>query len=156
MKMILVSACLIGLNTRYDGKNNFHQVFCDMVKNKIAVPFCPEQAGGLATPRCPSEILGGDGTDVLDENAKVITREGLDVTENFLKGAFETLKLAEIIGAKEAILKSKSPSCGSKCIYDGTFSKKLINGMGVTAAYLYQHNISVIDSDEYLKQRKHS
>lgn len=153
MKKILVSACLIGLNTRYDGKNNFHQVFCDMVKNGIAVPFCPEQAGGLATPRCPSEILGGDGIDVIRGRAKVITREGSDVTENFLIGALEALKLAKIIKADVAILKSKSPSCGSNGIYDGTFNKKIVDGMGVTAACLYQHNITVINSDDFIQQK---
>jgi uncharacterized protein YbbK (DUF523 family) len=150
MKKVLISACLVGLNTRYDGSNNLNQIFADMVKKGEAVPFCPEQAGGLTTPRSPSEITGGDGLAVLAGKARVITDKGQDVTEDFIKGAKEALKLAKLIGAKTAILKSKSPSCGSKCVYDGTFSGKLRDGIGVTAAYLQKHGINVIASDQVL------
>jgi len=150
MKKVLISACLVGLNTRYDGGNNLNQIFADMVKMGEAVPFCPEQAGGLTTPRSPSEITGGDGLAVLAGKARVITDKGQDVTEDFLKGAKEALKLAKLIRAKTAILKSKSPSCGSKCVYDGTFSGKLRDGIGVTAAYLQKHGINVIDSDQVI------
>jgi len=148
MKKVLISACLVGLNTRYDGGHNHNQIFADMVKKGEAVPFCPEQAGGLTTPRSPSEIMGGDGLDVLKGKARVITDKGEDVTEAFIKGAKEALKLAMLIGADTAILKSKSPSCGSKSVYDGTFSGKLDDGMGVAAAYLQAHGIKIIDSDQ--------
>jgi len=149
MKRVLISACLVGLNTKYNGDNNFNQIFADMVARGEAVPFCPEQAGGLTTPRNPSEIIGGDGEDVLNGKARVITDKGEDVTEAFLKGAKEALKLAQLIGADVAVLKSKSPSCGSKSVYDGTFSGKLREGMGVTAAYLQAHGIKIIDSSNY-------
>ncbi len=151
MKRYLISACLVGLNTKYDGGNNFNQIFADMAKKGEAVPFCPEQAGGLATPRDPSEIVGGVGEDVLKGKARVITDKGEDVTEAFIKGAKEALKLATLIGADSAILKSKSPSCGTKCVCDGTFSGKLRDGMGVTAAYLQAHGIKVIDSSQFIK-----
>ncbi|MCG0274539.1 MAG: DUF523 domain-containing protein [Thermosediminibacteraceae bacterium] len=150
--MMIISACLVGFNTRYDGKNSFHVVFEDLVKRGKAIPFCPEQAGGLPTPRMPSEIIGEGGHEVIEGKAKVLTRDGKDVTENFLKGAREALKLATLIGADTAILKSKSPSCGCKYIYDGRFCGALKKGMGVTAAYLKSHGIKVIDSDEYLNE----
>ncbi|HHY71572.1 MAG TPA: DUF523 domain-containing protein [Thermoanaerobacterales bacterium] len=148
MKKYLISACLLGLNTRYDGESNPETVFLEMVKTGEAIPFCPEQAGGLPTPRDPSEIIGGDGRDVLKGKARVITDKGQDVTEKFLKGAKETCKLAKLLGVDKAILKSKSPSCGCKCVYDGTFSGSLREGMGVTAAYLREHGINVIDSEQ--------
>jgi len=119
-----------------------------MVEEGVAVPFCPEQAGGLTTPRSPSEIIGGDGMDVLQGKARVINDKGEDVTEAFVKGAEEALKLARLIGADTAILKSKSPSCGTKCVYDGTFSGKLREGMGVTAALLLSEGIKILDSSE--------
>jgi len=148
MKKVLISACLVGLNTKYNGGNNYNQIFADMVKRGNAVPFCPEQAGGLTTPRSPSEITGGDGQDVLKGKARVINVKGEDVTEAFIKGAEEALKLARLIGADTAILKSKSPSCGSRSVYDGTFSGKLREGMGVTAAFLQVNGIKIIDSSE--------
>lgn len=149
--MILVSACLAGFNTKYDGKNNSHEIFEDMVRNKKAVPFCPEQAGGLPTPRIPAEIVGGDGFKVIEGKAKVLTKDGRDVTEYFIRGAEEALKLAKLIKAEAAILKSRSPSCGCRFIYDGKFDGTLKKGMGVTAAYLSAHGIKVIDSDDYLQ-----
>jgi uncharacterized protein YbbK (DUF523 family) len=154
VKRVLISACLVGLNTKYDGGNNYNQVFADMVKRGEAVPFCPEQAGGLPTPRSPSEITGGDGQDVVEGKARVITDKGEDVTEAFIKGAKEALKLAKLIGADTAILKSISPSCGSKCVYDGTFSGKLRDGMGVCAAYLMANGIKVVDSQELPRANK--
>lgn len=147
MNKFLISACLIGLDTKYSGGNNLENHFSEMVKAGEAVPFCPEQAGGMPTPRDPSEIIGGDGRDVLEGKARVITDKGQDVTENFLKGAEEAYKLAKLLGADKAILKSKSPSCGCKCVYDGTFGGSLRKGMGVTAAYLQKHGITVIDSE---------
>jgi len=147
--MIIISACLIGLNTKYNGGNNIKKVFVDFVKHRKAIPFCPEQAGGLPTPRYPAEIVGGNGYDVLDGKAKVINEKGLDVTKEFIKGAEETLKLAKLLHAAEVILKSKSPSCGSSLIYDGSFKGRLIPGPGVTTALLMRNGIRVINSDEY-------
>ena len=149
--MILVSACLIGLNTKYDGGNNINRVFVDLVKQGKAIPFCPEQAGGLPTPRYPAEIVSGNGYDVLDGKARVVNKEGMNVTKEFIKGAQETLRLAKLVQAKEVIFKAKSPSCGSSLIYDGSFSGKLCPGPGITAALLLRNGIKVISSDEYLK-----
>lgn len=147
---LIISSCLVGLNTRYDGKNNSSEVFTKLIKTGNIVPFCPEQAGGLCTPRPPSEIVGGDGKDVLNGEARVINNKGQDVTGSFLAGAKETLKLVKLFRADTVILKSKSPSCGCKHIYDGTFKGILKEGQGVTAAYLLANGIKVIDSEEYI------
>lgn len=148
----IISSCLIGLNTRYDGGNNYSPIFLNLVKEGKAIPFCPEQAGGLSTPRLPAEIYAGDGQDVICGKAKVMLKNGMDVTDNFLKGAREALKFARLIGVKKAILKSKSPSCGCEKIYDGGFCGKLRDGMGVTAAYLSANGIEVIDSEEFAEK----
>jgi len=136
--MIIVSACLAGLKCRYDGKDNACTKVIDLIKNGCAIPLCPEQLGGLATPRTPAEII----------NNKVIDSDGIDVTENFLAGAEETLKLAELINCKEAILKQRSPSCGFGQIYDGTHSGILISGNGITAQLLHDKGISVKTENE--------
>jgi len=152
--MYLISACLAGLNSKYNAENNYHEVFEKLIKENKAVPFCPEQAGGLPTPRLPSEIQDGDGFDVIAGKARVLTSKGEDITCSFLAGAKQALKLARIIGADKAILKSRSPSCGCCKIYDGTFTGTLRQGMGVSAAYLSQNGVLVIDSDEFLSQIK--
>lgn len=144
----IVSSCLAGLDTRYDGGNKLCEPVKKLVEQAIAVPFCPEQGGGLATPRPPAEITGGDGHDVLAGRARVLTREGKDVTQEFIRGAREMLRLAQTIGAGKAILKSLSPSCGHKAIYDGTFSGKIITGDGVTSALLKESGIEVITEEE--------
>ncbi|SHM12055.1 Uncharacterized conserved protein YbbK, DUF523 family [Caldanaerovirga acetigignens] len=148
--MIIISACLAGFNTRYNGENSCNAVFEDLIRIKKAVPFCPEQAGGLPTPRMPAEIIGEDGFAVIKGKAVVLTKDGKNVTEYFIRGAKEMLKLAELIGADTAILKSKSPSCGCRFIYNGKFDGTLKEGMGVTAALLATYGLKVIDSDEYL------
>lgn len=148
----LVSACLLGQNCKYNGKNNYNKAFWKLVKTKKIVPFCPEQAGGLTTPRLPAEIQGKDGFDVLKGNSKVVTCDGVDVTKNYVKGAKETLKIIKLFGVQRAILKSKSPSCGCKYIYNGDFSGKLKKGVGVTAAYLKIRGIETLDSNEFLEK----
>lgn len=149
--MILISACLIGLNCKYNGKNNYHKVFQELTcKNKV-LPFCPEQAGGLATPRPPAEILYKDGFAVIKGKSKVVTIDGKNVTDKFILGAKETYKVVNLLNIKTAILKSNSPSCGSRYIYDGSFSNKLRRGFGVTAAYLSSKGVQLIDSEEYIK-----
>jgi uncharacterized protein YbbK (DUF523 family) len=114
------------------------------------IPVCPEQLGGLPTPRKTCEIMGGTGLDVLQGRAKVINRDGEDLSNNFIRGAEETLFIAQKMGIKRAILQRRSPSCGVGKIYDGTFSSSLINGNGVTAALLLINGITVI-SDEFFK-----
>lgn len=145
--MIIVSACLMGCCCRYDEKNNLKQEIARLVQEGNAIPVCPEQLGGLSTPRPPAEIIGGNGLDVLDGKARVVDVNGKDVTAQFVKGALETLKMAQLVGATSAILKQRSPSCGSKEIYDGSFSHKRIGGMGVTAALLTKNGINVTDED---------
>lgn len=147
--MKLISACLAGCECRYDGKANTVRNFVEMVEQGEAVFVCPEQIGGLSTPRPPAEIVGGDGADVLDGNAKVITNTGEDVTSEFIKGAHEALQAAKLAGVKEAILKESSPSCGSAKIYDGTFSACKVTGNGVTAALLKRNGIRVLSEETY-------
>jgi uncharacterized protein YbbK (DUF523 family) len=142
--MKLVSACLLGVACRYDGKSSLDIDIRKLVEEGKAVPICPEEVGGLSTPRLPAEIVGGDGFDVLDGKAKVINSNGDDVTEEFIRGAQQALQLAQSFGVTEALLKEKSPSCGSQIIYDGTFQRKKLAGSGVTAALLQRHGIKVI------------
>lgn len=130
---ILVSACLLGVSCRYDGTGEIRETVRELMKNHQLVPVCPEILGGLKTPRCPAERRGD----------KVVTKEGEDVTEAYRRGAEETLKLAELFGCSGAILKERSPSCGCGKIYDGTFTKTLIEGDGVTAQLLKAHGISI-------------
>jgi len=113
----------------------------ELVEQGQAFPVCPEQLGGLPTPREKSIIVGGNGRDVIEGRAKVVTIKGEDVTENFLRGAEESLKLAKKVKARRAILKQKSPSCGYGLIYK---EGKLASGMGVTAALLAKERIEII------------
>jgi len=150
--MKIISACLCGINCKYNGKNNYNRIFQDMLIKEQVIPICPEQLGGLPTPRPPCEIKGGSGEEVLSGKARVINHEGCDLSDAFVKGAEETLKLALAQGIKEAILQSRSPSCGCGFIYDGTFSSQLIKGDGVTTALLRRHGIRVISEAEYLSR----
>lgn len=133
---ILVSACLLGIGCRYDGKEKSNEQVMKLLKNPdvVLVPVCPEQLGGLATPRIASERLGD----------RVVNRAGEDVTAQYRKGARETLKLAELYGCQKAILKERSPSCGCGVIYDGSFSRQTISGNGVTAELLLNRGITVL------------
>ncbi|WP_319762048.1 DUF523 domain-containing protein [Maridesulfovibrio sp.] len=124
--MYIVSGCLAGLCCRYDGGDNADERVMKLVAEGRAVPVCPEQLGGLSTPRPPCEISEG----------KVISNQGADVTESFMRGAEEAFKLAKLTGSKKAILKARSPSCGVGKIYDGTFSGRLIEGDGCFAEML--------------------
>lgn len=141
---IIVSACLLGANCRYDGGNSKNLKVINLTKNDDLIPVCPEEVGGLSTPRPAVEIVGGNGGDVLDGNARVLTSEGVDKTDEFIKGAQYALELVQSEGATKVILKSRSPSCGCGEIYDGTFSSTLISGDGVTTALLKRHGIEVI------------
>ncbi|SFJ09881.1 DUF523 domain-containing protein [Thermoflavimicrobium dichotomicum] len=143
----VVSACFAGIHCRYDQKHSLVEAIQELVKKGEAIPICPEQLGGLSTPRNPAEIVGGNGEDVLDGKARVIDNQGNDVTEAFIRGAYEALKIAQTVGAKQAILKEKSPSCGTCYIYDGTFQGKKQPGMGVTAALFRRHGIQVFSEE---------
>ena len=136
--MILVSACLCGINCKYNRTNNYNEKIFDLIKEGKAIPVCPEQLGGLSTPRIPSEI----------KNNHVINKEGKDVTTNFIKGAEEVLELCKKLNINKVILKSKSPSCGKGKIYDGNFNGKLVDGNGILTDLLLKNNIEVINSDE--------
>ena len=150
--MKLVSACLCGINCKYNGKNNLNLYFMELLQEGDVIPVYPKQLGGLPTPRLPAEIDAGSGQDVLVGYSKVLNKNGEDVSDNYIKGAYETLKIAQLAGVDTAILKSRSPSCGSKYIYDGSFSYKLRQADGVTAALLKENGIRVMDEDEYMEK----
>jgi len=138
MEKILISACLVGENCKYNGGNNLHPQIDALLEKYDLIPFCPEEEGGLPTPRNPSEVKG----------ESVFMDNGKDVTENFLKGAKKALMLCLFLKIKIAVLKERSPSCGTHQIHDGSFSEKLINGMGVTAKLLKENGIEVYSEDE--------
>lgn len=148
--MILVSACLAGLDVKYNGSHNLNEKIKKWFDEKKAIPICPEVLGGLSIPREPAEIVGGEGGDVLDGHAKVITNNGIDVTEQFIKGANETLKIALDLNATMVILKERSPSCGSSMIYSGEFNGNKKRGTGVTAALLKRNGIQVLSEENFM------
>lgn len=137
-KIILCSACLLGIKCRYDGKSKPNKKVLELAKKEILIPICPEQLGGLPTPREAAEQRG----------KKVITKSEKDVTQSFENGAKQVLKLAKLFGIKKAILKQRSPSCGCGQIYDGTFSDKVIKGNGITTALLKRNGIKVISDED--------
>lgn len=144
MDHILVSACLCGKNCKWDGGNNKNQKLLDHMESMNGDAefheVCPEQMGGLSTPRPASEIRA--------EDRRVVNTEGRDVTEEFERGAELALQVAKEYGCTLAILKERSPSCGCHGIYDGTFSKKIVDGMGKTAELLKANGIKVIGESE--------
>ncbi len=135
---ILVSACLLGTPCRYDGASRRHPLIDALAERHELVPVCPEVLGGLPTPRTPSERVG----------ERVLMRDGRDVTENYRAGAAAALAVAQKEGCTLAILKARSPSCGSGEIYDGTFSRRLVPGDGVTAGLLKAHGLTVLSEDD--------
>lgn len=141
---IVISACLLGVCCRYDGGHSRNELAIKHHETHELIPVCPEELGGLPTPRQPVEIVGGDGGDVLDSKAKVLTADGTDVTKAFLKGAYHALKTAQLHKVTRVVLKARSPSCGCGNIYDGSFSRTLTPGDGVTTALLKRHGIEVI------------
>jgi uncharacterized protein YbbK (DUF523 family) len=145
---ILVSACLAGLATTHNGVAKPSPRVMELVRQGRAIMVCPEQLGGLPTPRRPAEIVGGDGGEVLGGDARVVDDQGADVTANYLRGAREALKAARLAGSTRAILKARSPSCGTARIHDGTFSGAVTDGAGVTAALLRQHGIEVLSEED--------
>lgn len=141
MKKILISACLLGQNVKYDGGHNSivdNPFINKLLKLDMLIPFCPEVEGGLETPRVPVEII----------NNKAINQIGEDKTSYFNQGAQKTLELCKKHNIKYAILKFRSPSCGSGQIYDGTFSHTLISGDGISTKLLKENNIKVFTEKE--------
>lgn len=132
--VLLVSACLLGLRCRYDGQSKRMDGLERLLALPVSlVPVCPEVFGGLPTPRMPAERQG----------ERVRALDGRDVTENYRRGAEETLRLAQLLGARTALLKERSPSCGCGAIYDGSFTGALVPGRGVAAALLQETGIEV-------------
>jgi len=136
--MKIVSACLAGINCRYDGKSNPVEEVMNLVRKGEAIPVCPEQLGGLPTPRPCCEI----------RNGRVFTKDGDDVSSEFKKGAEQGLKIALLAGCDSAILKARSPSCGCGKIHDGSFSGKLSSGNGLFTEMLVSHGIAVITEED--------
>ena len=138
MEKILISACLVGENCKYSGGNNLNPKIDALLEKYDLIPFCPEEIGGLPTPRNPSEQRGNF----------VYMDNGKDVTEQFEDGAKKALMLCLYLKINIAILKERSPSCGTHQIYDGSFSNKIIQGMGVTAKLLKENGIKVYSEDQ--------
>ena len=135
---ILISACLLGCRCRYDGGSKPHPAAQKLAERHELVPVCPEQLGGLPTPRPSAERRG----------ERVVTAAGGDVTEQYRRGAEEAVRLCRLTGCQAAVLKERSPSCGSGAVYDGTFSGTLTAGDGVTAAALKVAGIPVYGESE--------
>ncbi len=147
MEKILVSACLLGEKTKYDGGDNYLPCLKELRRYFDFVPFCPEVEGGLPIPRLPSE----------QRKDRVFNQEGKEVTAEFRLGAEKAVRLCRLLGIRIAILKQRSPSCGSKEIYDGSFSGKTKPGQGVTASLLLKENIWIMDETEipaFLEKKK--
>lgn len=147
--MYLISACLCGVNCKYNGLNNYNEICDKLFTSGKAILVCPEQLGGLPTPRIPSEIIG-ESSNILNNNnnGSVIDKNGNDVTPQFVKGAKETLQIAKKLNIKKAILKDGSPSCGVNYIYNGNFNGSKIKGMGITAQLLKESSIDIISELE--------
>ena len=135
---ILVSACLLGCPCRYDGTAKADPRVLALMERHTLIPVCPEQLGGLPTPRLPSERREGG----------VFDRGGKDVTVQYRQGAEEVLRLARLYGCTHAVLKERSPSCGSGQIYDGSFFHVLVPGSGVAAELLAQNGITVLGESQ--------
>ena len=148
-KKVLISACLLGINCKYNGGNNRNKLLIKLVENGyiIPVPVCPEQLGGLSTPRPQAEIQNYDR--VFDQ-MKVKNIDELFVEKYFYKGSDETVKMAAICDVSNCIMKEGSPSCGVDFIYDGTFSNKKIEGSGITSLALKKNGFHTISSDRFI------
>ena len=134
---MLVSACLLGVCCRYDGQSKACPAALELLKHHELIPICPEQLGGLPTPRPPAEIQGN----------RVISREGVDVTTQYLQGAEEAARLYRLLHCDCAVLKARSPSCGCGEVYDGSFSGTLVPGAGITAQALKRRGVRVLTEE---------
>ena len=147
---LLISACLLGVACNHEGRGSPRAVVDELAERYRLVPVCPEVLGGLPTPRAAAELTGGEGADVLagpgpdgSGGAGVVNINGDDVTAAYRRGAEAAVTLAQAVGATRAVLKARSPSCGSAAVYDGTFSRRLVPGRGVTAAALAAAGLEV-------------
>ena len=151
MKKVLISACLLGQNCRYNGG---HSQLIELDEMDVEwIPVCPEESGGLGTPR-PSAEIQGTAEDIINGKGQVLTNEGKNVTTEFIQGAEKSLQLGLESEVKIAVLKSKSPSCGIGKIYDGSFTKTLKTGNGVFAHLCYENDIVCISSDNINQIKK--
>lgn len=130
---LLVSACLLGENCKYNGGNNYDPAAVALGERYELIPVCPERLGGLPTPRVPAERVGD----------RVVNRDGADVTEAYRRGAEAALETALAHGIRRAALQERSPSCGCGIVYDGTFTGRLVPGEGVTAELLRKHGVKI-------------
>jgi uncharacterized protein YbbK (DUF523 family) len=146
--MIIVSACLAGINCNYKGESKQNDEVIALIREGKAIPICPEQLGGLTTPRSGARILNGNGKDVLNGRSKVLTDDRNDVTKEYLLGAKETLGIAEKFSVRVAILKQGSPSCGNGKTQGGENERKLVKGEGVTVALLKAKGIKVFTEED--------
>jgi uncharacterized protein YbbK (DUF523 family) len=136
--MRICSACLLGVKCRFDGNACVNEKVLKLAREEALIPVCPEILGGLATPRRPAEVRG----------KKVITDLEDDVSNQYAKGAEETLHIAQLYGIKEAVFKQNSPSCGCGKVHDGTFSDRIVKGDGITTALLKKNGVNVITEDD--------
>lgn len=141
MEKLLISACLLGVSCRYDGKSKPLSGIEKLFEKYELIPVCAEIFGGLPTPRNPAEIQG----------EKVITNDGRDVTSEYIKGAEEVLRLGKLFGTKKALLKERSPSCGNGIIHNGNFDGGVVPGFGKTAALLIENGFEVFGESEIEK-----
>lgn len=142
---LVISACLLGVACNHEGRGSHRAVVDELAKEYRLVPVCPEVLGGLPTPRAAAELVGGDGTGVVNGSvaARVINVAGEDVTAAYRRGAEAAVAVARAAGATRAVLKARSPSCGSAAVYDGSFSRRLVPGRGVAAAALAAAGLAV-------------
>ena len=137
---IMVSACLLGENCKYNGGSNRNDVLLELLKGHTVIPVCPERLGGLPVPRVPAEIVKGT----------VINREGVSVDAAFRQGALKALEIAQKEKPDLIILKSRSPSCGVREVYDGSFTGTLVPGRGVFADLALRNGFRVMDEEAFL------
>ncbi|MEG0078872.1 DUF523 domain-containing protein [Enterococcus sp.] len=147
--MLGISACLGGIFCRYDGKTQKIAELAKLVSENKAVLVCPEVMGGLSTPRDPAEIIGGDGFDVWNGKAQVVSCQQVDVTTAYKTGAIVAYEKLKAAGISRLILKERTPSCGSRQIYDGTFSGNQQKGVGVATAYFINQGLEVYSENNY-------
>ena len=145
---LLISACLLGVACNHEGRGSPRAVVEELGRRYRLIPVCPEVLGGLSTPRPAAELQGGDGAAVLAGEAAVVNVDGRDVTGAYRRGAEAVVGLARSTGATRAVLKARSPSCGSGRVYDGTFSRRLVDGQGVTAAAVRAAGIEVCSDED--------
>ncbi|EJK8935754.1 DUF523 domain-containing protein [Enterobacter hormaechei] len=148
---ILVSACLMGLKVRYNGKEKAqmtHQLARWQQEQRLVI-HCPELAAGLSVPRPPAEIVSAEGKDVMRGQARIIENTGTDVTGHYQLAAWLALRAAQEAGCTAALLTDGSPTCGTQFIYNGSFSNQRKSGMGVAASLLSEHGIAVFSETQF-------